>query len=156
MREFYVFNPQEFDALQNAFQQLEQPTQCQYSMAMLPPLYIITCNTIILYVANLYRNTTENTAPIITTCLTVTILVVELMTIAFRHHPRFSKMREFMECILCISIVQLIVSTSFVFVLEVNKRYDVYLISTAILSLSTTLCLTIPFCTNMFTRNHET
>lgn len=152
MGDFYVFDPQEFDALQAAFQQLEQPTQCQYSMAILPPLYIILCNMINLYIymANLYYNTPEITTSTITTCLIVTIIIVELLTIAFRHHQRFRKMREFMECILCISMIQLIASTCFVLVLEANKKYDTYIICMAILSFSTTLFMIIPFCTDMF------
>ena len=152
MRDFYIFNPQEFDALQAAFQQLEQPTSCKYSMAILPPLYIILCNMINLYVyiANLYYNTADITMSTITTCLTVTIIIVELITIAFRHHSRFSKMREFMECILCISMIQLIASTCFIFVLEANKKYDTYIICMAISSLSTILFMIIPFCTDMF------
>ena len=155
MREFYVSNPQEYDALELAFQRIEIPTQCQVSMALLPPLYIIMCNTIILYVANLYRHTTDTTAPIITTSLTATIIIVELLTIAFRHHPRYSKMREYMECTICISLIQFIASGCFIFVLEISKKYDTYLICIAILSLLTIVFLMIPFCTDMFIRNHE-
>lgn len=155
MVDYYIFDPQELHALQAAFQRIQEPTTCQYSMAMIPPLYVIACNTIILYVINLYRDTMNITAPIVTTSLTATILIVEVVTIAFRHHPRFSKMREYMECIICISLIQFIASTCFIFVLEVNKKYDSYLICIAILSLLTTLLLMIPFCTDIFTRNHE-
>jgi len=156
MRDFYVFNPQERDALELALQRMEIPTQCQVSMALLPPLYIITANTIIIYVANLYRDTMEITSPIVSTSLSATILIVELFSIAFQHHPRYHKMREYMGCTLCITLIQFIASTCFVFVLQINKNYDTYLICIAILSLLTILFLMIPFCTDMFIRNRET
>jgi hypothetical protein len=156
MRDFYVFDPQEYDALERAFQRMEGPTNCQTSMAILPPLYIITCNTIILYIANLYRDTTAVTAPIITTSLTATILIVELLAIAFRHHPRYAKIREYMECIICVTLIQFIASGCFIFVLEINKKYDAYLTCIAILSILSILFLMIPFCNDIFTRNRET
>jgi hypothetical protein len=155
MREFYVFNPQEYNALELAFQYMDAPTQCQHSMALLPPLYIIMCNTIILYVANLYQDTTDTTSPIVSISLSATILIVELLTITFQHHPRYAKIREYMEYVIFMTIIQFIVSAFFIFILEINKKYDTYLICIAILSIVSILSLMIPFCTDIFTHNHE-
>jgi len=143
MRDFY--DPQEYAALELAVQRMETPTPCQVSMALFPPLYIIACNTIIIYIANLYKNTTDPTAPIITTSLSATILIVELVTIAFRHHPRYVTVREYMKLILCITMIQVIVSGCLISVL--NKQ--IYSCIT-ILSLLSILFLMIPFCTTIY------
>jgi len=149
-------NPSEYELVNHAILRIElEPTSCQYYMALIPSLYLLLTNLSIICLLEYFKEINESLAPIVIMVLSVLAMVVEIVTIAFRHHVRYNIIRHNMECILPVNIIQIIASGIFMMVIKNRGKYTIYMIWTGIPSILMFIVILIPFGTDLFIHNRE-
>jgi hypothetical protein len=103
------------------------PTDGQYIMAVITPLLIFFSSIIILFYANIANHTEhEKTSPILSVCFSAIMLIIECVSICYKHHPRYAMIPSIMELLVRVQIFHLIICGSFVPYVNTSKDYGTY------------------------------
>jgi len=103
------------------------PTDGQYIMAVITPLLIFFSSIIILFYANIANHTEhEKTSPILSVCFSAIMLIIECVSICYKHHPHYAMIPSIMELLVRVQIFHLIICGSFVPYVNTSKDYGTY------------------------------
>ena len=124
--------PTEYEMLELALNRMgippqDGPTDGQFIMAVTMPLFIFFSSIIILIYANVAKGTKyETTSPVLSTCFSAIMLIVECVCIAYKHHEQYAMIPSIMEIIVRIQIFHLILSGSFTSYVSTSHDYGTY------------------------------
>lgn len=137
MRDFYVVDPLAL--------LYSPPTPCEFYMAILPPLLILMSNLSVVYLV------IKKESPIVSLVVSGSTLLIELITIAFRHHPQYVIMQSYMQALLWMNMVQVIVAGLGMSYLQGT----IYLNWMGTMSILMILVTLLPFVKGVFIHNPE-
>jgi hypothetical protein len=124
--------PTEYEMLELALNRMgvppqNRPTDGQYLMAFAMPLLIFFSSITILMYANIVKGTLfETTSPIVSTCFSAIMLIIECICIAYKHHEQYAMIPSIMEIIVRIQIFHLIICGSFASYVSTSHDYGTY------------------------------
>ena len=124
----------EYELVELALQRMQSaqrvesiPSDGQYIMAVVTPLFILFSSIIILIYANVANHTEyEKTSPILSTCFSAIMLIIECVSICYHHHPQYAMIPTIMELLARVQIFHLIICGSFVPYVATSKDYGTY------------------------------
>lgn len=127
----------EYTALQIAIQRVEnRPSLTQYFMAIVPLILIMVGSGSILYYSYSARGNreTEKEAPLICTIIAIVMFIIEIFTIAYRHHEQYEIVRAIAEILIRINVILIIIGGSCISYIKTGGEYNTYFILVGVLT----------------------
>lgn len=142
--------PTEYEMVNVALDRMNQideiPTDGQYVMAAAMPLLLFFSSVTLLIYAGIVKGTTsEKTSPVLSTCISISMLIFEGVCIAYKHHQQYAMIPSIMEIMARIQIFHLIICGSFVPYVNTTKDYGTYYTWIHVLTMPLILLSIFPF-----------
>lgn len=149
--------PTEYEMLELALTHLQsppiqnQPSDGKYIMAAVIPLILFFSSITILVYAGVAKGTEfEKTSPLLSTCFSAIMLILECVSICYNHHEQYAMIPSIMKIMARIQIFHLIVCGSFVPYVNTSHDYATYDTWIHVITVPLILCSIFPFLTGVF------
>jgi hypothetical protein len=130
---------------------LRIPTDGQYVMAAAMPLLLFFSSVTLLIYAGIVKGTTsEKTSPVLSTCISISMLIFEGVCILYKHHEQYMMIPSIMEIMARVQIFHLIICGSFVPYVNTTNDYGTYYTWIHVLTLPLILLSIFPFLVGVF------
>lgn len=127
-------------------EQLDEPTQSQTYMAIVPPLMVFSSSLFMLWFAYIVKGSSESKSPIVSTILSIEMLLMCMLILFYRHHERYDMVPFIYRIIIRINLLHLIVCSCFISYVKMSgDNYSTYFTWLYILTIPIMILSISPF-----------